>query len=53
MVEPEHLTHFWGPNSVIHDVIHGLDLTEPLGIGPRVPEQRRRIVLQGINAEDS
>jgi hypothetical protein len=28
-----------------HDIIHGLDITVPLGIDRRVPEERLRIVL--------
>lgn len=28
-----------------HDVIHGLDITVPLGLGRRIPEERLRILL--------
>jgi uncharacterized protein (TIGR03083 family) len=34
--------------ALTHDVIHGLDFTVPLGIDRYVPEERLRIVLQGI-----
>jgi hypothetical protein len=34
--------------ALTHDVIHGLDVTVPLGIGRHVPEERLRIVLHGI-----
>ncbi|MFF3617888.1 maleylpyruvate isomerase family mycothiol-dependent enzyme [Streptomyces sp. NPDC002467] len=33
-----------------HDVVHGLDITVPLGLDRRVPEDRVRIVLAGVNA---
>ena len=34
--------------ALTHDVVHGLDLTVPLGIARRVPEERLRIVLAAI-----
>lgn len=34
--------------ALTHDVIHGLDLAVPLGIGRRVPQERLRVVLQAI-----
>lgn len=34
--------------ALIHDVIHGLDVTVPLGLDRRVPEVSLRIVLAGI-----
>jgi uncharacterized protein (TIGR03083 family) len=34
--------------ALIHDVIHGLDITVPLGLDRRVPPERLRIVLDGI-----
>src|SRR5674476_444211 len=34
--------------ALTHDVIHGLDVTVPLGIGRHVPEERLRTVLHGI-----
>ncbi|HEX5188238.1 MAG TPA: maleylpyruvate isomerase family mycothiol-dependent enzyme [Streptosporangiaceae bacterium] len=34
--------------ALTHDVIHGLDLAVPLGIGRRVPRERLLIVLQAI-----
>jgi uncharacterized protein (TIGR03083 family) len=49
--------HAWKPpgggfvGALSHDVIHGLDFTVPLGIGRKVPEDRLRIVLGGINAK--
>ncbi|MFD8980386.1 maleylpyruvate isomerase family mycothiol-dependent enzyme [Streptomyces sp. NPDC059564] len=33
-----------------HDVIHGLDITVALGLDRRVPEDRVRILLDGVNA---
>jgi uncharacterized protein (TIGR03083 family) len=49
-------THPWKPpgggyvGALTHDVIHGLDITVPLGIGRRVPEDRLRAVLDAITA---
>jgi uncharacterized protein (TIGR03083 family) len=49
-------THPWKPpgggyvGALSHDVIHGLDITVPLGIGRRVPEDRLRAVLDAIAA---
>ncbi len=49
-------THPWKPpgggyvGALTHDVIHGLDITVPLGIGRRVPEGRLRAVLDAIAA---
>jgi uncharacterized protein (TIGR03083 family) len=46
--------HPWKPpgggleGALTHDVIHGLDITVPLGIGRKVPEQHLRIVLETI-----
>ncbi|MFI9745832.1 maleylpyruvate isomerase family mycothiol-dependent enzyme [Streptomyces sp. NPDC052494] len=43
--------HPWTPpvggltSALGHDVIHGLDITVPLGLGRQVPEQRLRILL--------
>jgi uncharacterized protein (TIGR03083 family) len=34
--------------ALTHDVIHGLDITVPLGIGRRVPEDRLRAVLAAV-----
>jgi uncharacterized protein (TIGR03083 family) len=36
--------------ALTHDVIHGLDITVPLGIGRRVPEDRLRAVLDAVAA---
>ena len=33
-----------------HDVVHGLDITVALGLDRRVPEDRVRILLEGVNA---
>ncbi|MFD5193884.1 maleylpyruvate isomerase family mycothiol-dependent enzyme [Streptomyces sp. NPDC058357] len=33
-----------------HDVIHGLDITVALGLDRRVPEDRVRILLEGVDA---
>lgn len=49
--------HPWKPpgggyaGALSHDVIHGLDITVPLGIGRKVPEDRLRLVLDGMNAK--
>lgn len=46
--------HPWKPpgggfeGALVHDVIHGLDITVPLGIGRRIPEERMRTVLDVI-----
>ncbi|CAM5247207.1 maleylpyruvate isomerase family mycothiol-dependent enzyme [Streptomyces narbonensis] len=42
--------HPWKPPGGLtaalgHDVVHGLDITVPLGLGRRVPEERLRILL--------
>ncbi|WP_327362110.1 MULTISPECIES: maleylpyruvate isomerase family mycothiol-dependent enzyme [unclassified Streptomyces] len=34
-----------------HDVIHGLDITVALGLGRQVPEDRLRILLEGVDAK--
>ena len=39
--------------ALTHDVIHGLDITVPLGLGRQVPAERLRIVLAGITAAKS
>jgi uncharacterized protein (TIGR03083 family) len=47
----DNATYPWKPPgggleaALTHDVIHGLDVTAPLGIGRRIPEERLRIVL--------
>jgi uncharacterized protein (TIGR03083 family) len=52
----DNVAHPWKPpgggyaGALTHDVIHGLDLVVPLGIGRRVPEDRLRIVLDSITA---
>ncbi|MFD7233855.1 maleylpyruvate isomerase family mycothiol-dependent enzyme [Streptomyces syringium] len=33
-----------------HDVVHGLDISVALGLGRRVPEDRLRILLEGIDS---
>ncbi|MFD5509358.1 maleylpyruvate isomerase family mycothiol-dependent enzyme [Streptomyces sp. NPDC127051] len=48
--------HPWKPpvggieTALGHDVIHGLDITVALGLGRRVPEDRVRILLEGVDA---
>src|SRR5215472_13786325 len=50
----DNATNPWKPpggghvGALTHDVIHGLDITVPLGIGRRVPEDRLRTVLDAI-----
>lgn len=34
--------------ALVHDVIHGLDVTVPLGLDRRVPEETLRAVLAGV-----
>jgi uncharacterized protein (TIGR03083 family) len=34
--------------ALVHDVIHGLDVTEPLGLDRRVPQDTLRAVLTGV-----
>jgi uncharacterized protein (TIGR03083 family) len=52
----DNATNPWQPpgggyvGALTHDVIHGLDITVPLGIGRRVPEYRLRVVLDAIAA---
>jgi uncharacterized protein (TIGR03083 family) len=52
----DNATNPWQPpgggyvGALTHDVIHGLDITVPLGIGRRVPEDRLRVVLEAIAA---
>jgi uncharacterized protein (TIGR03083 family) len=47
-------SHPWQPpgggyeGALTHDVIHGLDITEALGLGRRVPEGRLRVVLPNL-----
>ncbi len=47
-------SHPWQPpgggyeGALTHDVIHGLDITEALGLGRRVPEDRLRVVLPNL-----
>jgi uncharacterized protein (TIGR03083 family) len=51
--------HPWKPpgggfeGALAHDVIHGLDITVPLGLAFAVPEERLRRVLPGSAAERS
>jgi len=52
----DNVAHPWKPpgggylGALTHDVIHGLDITVPLGIDRRVPEGRLRLVLGSITA---
>jgi uncharacterized protein (TIGR03083 family) len=49
----DNVRHPWKPpgggyaGALTHDMIHGLDITVPLGIDRQIPEDRLRIVLQG------
>lgn len=51
--------HAWKPpgggyqGALIHAVIHGLDVTTPLGLERRVPEDRMRQVLAGVTSGKS
>ncbi|MEU1825132.1 maleylpyruvate isomerase family mycothiol-dependent enzyme [Streptomyces abikoensis] len=36
------------PAALGHDVVHGLDITVPLGLGRQVPEERLRIVFRTV-----
>ncbi|NKE60757.1 maleylpyruvate isomerase family mycothiol-dependent enzyme [Lentzea sp. PSKA42] len=48
------IDHPWTPpgggatGALSHDVIHGLDITVALGLDRRVPEERLRLVLDGM-----
>lgn len=50
--------HPWKPpgggfeGALSHDVIHGLDITVGVGLDRRVPEDRLRIVLDGIRPKN-
>jgi uncharacterized protein (TIGR03083 family) len=52
-------SHPWQPPgggyqaALTHDVIHGLDITIPLGIDRQIPEQRIRLVLDTITTPRS
>lgn len=52
----ENAHHPWKPpgggyqGALFHDVIHGLDITVPLGLDRRVPEDRLRIVLGSFDS---
>jgi uncharacterized protein (TIGR03083 family) len=39
--------------ALIHDVIHGLDVTVPLGLDRRVPAETLRVVLAGVTKPKS
>jgi uncharacterized protein (TIGR03083 family) len=51
--------HAWKPpggghqGALVHAVIHGLDVTTPLGLRRRVPRDRLRIVLAGLSTSRS
>ncbi|MFF4318358.1 maleylpyruvate isomerase family mycothiol-dependent enzyme [Streptomyces sp. NPDC001568] len=38
------------PMALAHDVVHGLDVTVALGLDRRVPEDRLRVLLAGVDA---
>lgn len=50
----DHAHHPWTPpvgglaSALGHDVVHGLDITVPLGLGRRVPEDRVRLLLEKV-----
>jgi hypothetical protein len=50
----ENATTAWKPpgggfeGALVHDVVHGLDFTLPLGIDRAVPEERLRVVLTNL-----
>ena len=51
--------HPWKPpgggytGALAHDLIHGLDITVPLGLAKPIPEERLRLVLPGSPADRS
>jgi uncharacterized protein (TIGR03083 family) len=51
--------HPWKPpgggyqGALAHDVIHGLDITVPLGLARPVPEERLRLILPGSTTDRS
>jgi uncharacterized protein (TIGR03083 family) len=51
--------HAWKPpgggpeGALTHAVIHGLDVTTPLELGRRIPDDRMRIVLTGLTTPKS
>ena len=50
----DNIGHPWSPpgggrlGALTHDVVHGLDLTTPLGIDPRLPAATLRLVLDSV-----
>jgi uncharacterized protein (TIGR03083 family) len=50
----DNVTNPWKPpgggltGALTHDVVHGLDMSVPLGTGRRVPKERLRIVLASV-----
>lgn len=55
----DNATNRWRPpgggyeGALIHDVIHGLDITVPLGVDRPIPAQRLRTVLDGVTKPGS
>ncbi len=51
----DNVSHPWEPGgfegALAHDVIHGLDFTESLGVGRRVAVERLAVVLGGFTPE--
>lgn len=51
--------HPWKPprggydGALFHDVVHSLDITEPLGIDVPMTDRRRRILLDGVNIDQA
>ncbi|MFI7099097.1 maleylpyruvate isomerase family mycothiol-dependent enzyme [Streptomyces sp. NPDC050161] len=55
----DNATHPWTPPvggtaaALGHDVVHGLDITVPLGIDRRIPEDRLRVLLDGVTPKSA
>ncbi|ARX81850.1 maleylpyruvate isomerase family mycothiol-dependent enzyme [Streptomyces alboflavus] len=55
----DHADHPWTPpvggfaSALGHDVVHGLDITVPLGLTRRVPEDRLRILLDHVTPKSA
>lgn len=55
----DHADHPWTPpvggfaSALGHDVVHGLDITVPLGLPRRVPEDRLRILLDHVTPKSA
>ncbi|MFI6509078.1 hypothetical protein ACIBCT_15845 [Streptosporangium sp. NPDC050855] len=55
----QNANHPWKPPgdgyevTLTHEIVHGLDITVPLGIDRRVPGERLRMILPGFTPEKS